>query len=67
MVKREGKVYATVKRLLESHGMDPSGLEIATLGRGTDHLIVLNGEPVGDYNHRSKSLFLYSEVVNAPE
>jgi hypothetical protein len=67
MAKREGKTYTTVAGLLRVRGVDPNGLEIATLGRGTDHLVLLNGETVGEYNHASKRLFLYEEQENAPE
>ena len=37
------------------------GLEIGTLGRGPDHLVILNGETIGEYNHPSKRLHLYEE------
>lgn len=67
MVKKEGKTYTAVADLLKTRGVDPEGLEIATLGRGSDHLILLNGETIGEYNHRSRQLFLYDNVVNAPE
>lgn len=67
MTKKEGKTYTRVLGLLRARGVKPEGLEIATLGRGTDHLVLLNGETIGEYNHMSGRLFLYDEVVNAPE
>lgn len=60
MIKREGKVYDRVAALLREAGReDLRGLAVATLGRGTDHLVVLNDDVIGEYNHRSGRLFLY--------
>lgn len=67
MIKKEGTTYQSVAELLRSRGMDPEGLEVATLSRGPDHLVILDGETVGEYNHRSKCLVLYSEREKAPE
>ena len=67
MTKKEGKTYTAVADLLRARGVNPECLEIATLGRGTDHLVLLNSETIGEYNHVSGRLFLYNEVVNAPE
>lgn len=67
MVKKEGKTYTAVADMLQARGLDPKGLEIATLGRGTDHLVLLKGKTVGEYNHKSRRLFLYDVIGNAPE
>lgn len=67
MIRKSGKVFDDVAKLLKEQGLDVSTLEVAALGPGTDRLVLLNGEVVGDYNHRSKSLFLYSDLQNAPE
>ena len=67
MVKREGKVYESVKARLRAKGISTEGLAVFCTNRGSDHLIILDDDVVGEYNHVSKRLFLYSEVVNAPE
>jgi hypothetical protein len=67
MVKKEGKVYESVAARLRVKGVDTKGLEVFCTNRGPDHLILLNGETVGEYNHVSKRLFLYSEIINGLE
>lgn len=67
MLKKDGKVYDSVAARLRAKGVNPAGLEVFCTGCGSDHLILLNGETVGEYNHVSKRLFLYSEVINDPE
>lgn len=63
MRKKEGGVYKAVDALLKEQGvLDTSSLEIATLGRGTQHLIILKGETVGEYNHRSEQMIIYSDA-----
>lgn len=67
MIRKEGKVFDDVAKLLKERGLDVSGLEVAALGRGPNQLVLLDGEIVGDYNFLSKSLFLYVDMENAPE
>lgn len=68
MVKKEGRVHQRVAALLRSRGVDPKELEVATLSRGPDHLVILNGETIGEYNHVSRKLWLYSDTTQeAPE
>ena len=67
MIRKEGKVYDAVKKVLQDKGLDARTLQVAALGRGTDRLVLLEGEVVGEYNHKSKHLFLYTEIQNAPE
>lgn len=59
MVKKSGKVHEEVSKLLQDKGVDTRTLEVATFSRGSDHVIILNGEPVGEYNHKSRRLFTY--------
>ena len=59
MRKTKGKIHDDVAQRLKAKGYDTSALEVATLSRGTDHLVILNGETVGEYNHISKKLVLY--------
>lgn len=58
MIRTEGKVYEDVKQLLQEKGMVTGTLEIVSFGRGTYHDIILNGEHIGNYEHRSSTLFL---------
>lgn len=60
MRKTEGKIFRRVSELLTELGrLDLGGLEVATLTRGTDHIVLLNGETIGEYNHKSDTLILY--------
>lgn len=67
VTKNSGRVHEQVAMQLLARGINPKGLEIATLGRGPDHLVLLNGEPIGGYNHVSKKVFLYIDMQNASE
>jgi hypothetical protein len=60
MTKKDGKLHEAVVEKLRSEGIDVEGIEVATLCRGCDHLILRDGETIGEYNHRSKKLTLYS-------
>lgn len=62
MIKKKGKVHDEVAELLRLQGIDTEGLKIATLGRGTDHLLLVNDEAIGEYNHRSKKMTLYRDT-----
>lgn len=62
MTKTEGRVYTEVAEMLQAKGLGTDTLEVATLGRGPDHLIILNGETFGEYNHTSKKLVLYKDL-----
>lgn len=62
MIKTEGKTYEAVKAILKAEGLEAGDLAVATLGPGTDHLVLLDGETVGEYNHRSKKLLLYRDI-----
>jgi hypothetical protein len=60
MTHTEGKVFRRVEELLRDLGrLDLRGLQVATLTRGTYHLVILNGETIGEYNHISDELSLY--------
>ena len=61
MIKNTGKVHALVAGHLTRLGVDTSTLQVATLSRGPDHLVLLNGETIGEYNHVSGHLVLYAE------
>ena len=62
-IKKEGAVYEAVAALLRCRGINPKNLAIATLGRGPDHLVLLEGDPVGEYNHKARRLHLYQEAA----
>ena len=60
MTVTSGKVYERVAELLRELGrLNIRSLEVATLYRGSDHLVILDGETVGEYNHISDKLHLY--------
>ena len=62
MIKKSGKAYDYVLAELKARGVQGlADLGIATLGRGTDHLIVIGEDVVGAYNHKSKAVYLYTE------
>lgn len=58
MTKKEGKVYEQVKALLRARGIIPTELAIATHGRGSDHMVILGEDVIGNYNHKSRKLTL---------
>ncbi len=62
MIKDKGKVHDEVAELLRLRGIDTKGLKIATLGRGTDHLVLIDEETVGEYNYRSKKMTIYRDT-----
>jgi hypothetical protein len=61
MIKTEGKVYTEVVKLLRAEGVEPVKIAVATLGRGCDHLILRDGDTIGEYNHKSKKIVLYKD------
>lgn len=60
MIKTDGKAFDYVVAYLEKRGVGTDGLSIATLSRGTDHLIIKDKRAIGEYNHKSKQIILYS-------
>ena len=62
MTKKRGRVHDSVAQMLQAEGVDTSTLEVATLSRGPDHLIILNGETFGEYNHVSRQLVKYKDI-----
>lgn len=60
MVRKDGKVYSTVAKLLRAKGYDTKTLAIATMGPGPYHMVVLHDRVIGGYNHRSRQLSLNS-------
>ena len=68
MIRKEGKVFDSVRARLRARGIDTEGLEVYCTNRGSYHYVILNGENIGEYNHISKRLTLYQDVIgNAPE
>lgn len=61
MIKTSGKIHEQVAALLQEQGISPEGLRVATLSRGTDHLVILGEDTIGEYNHKAKALVLYSD------
>lgn len=62
-LKKEGKVYEAVKEILQAKGIDTSALKIATLSPGPWHLILIKEETIGEYNHLTGQISLYSESI----
>ena len=63
MVKTEGAVYNTVVCLLRARGESVDGIGVATLSRGSDHLVVRGEEVIGGYNHVSRKLQLHKDIT----
>ena len=61
MIREGGKVFNAVLDLLVARGVEPFQITIATLCRGTDHLVLKEGNIIGTYNHRSRELILYKD------
>lgn len=59
MIKTEGKMHAEIVERLNAEGLKSDKIAVATICRGTDHLIILGDETIGEYNHKSKKLTLY--------
>lgn len=64
MLKTDGKLHAAIVERLRAEGLATNKVEVATLGRGPDHLILLDGVTIGEYNHKSKKLMLYGSADN---
>ena len=64
MTRTEGKVHAEVVEKLKAEGVEGHNVAVAALGRGTDRLVLLDGEVIGEYNHRSKRLYLYQGGIH---
>jgi arginine repressor len=58
-VKKDSKMQEEIAEKLKAEGLESEGIEVATLSRGPDHLILIKGDIIGEYNHRSKRLTLY--------
>ena len=63
MVKDKGKVHNEVAELLRLRGIDAKGLKIASGGRGPYHLVVINDEVIGEYNHNTKKLSVHADII----
>ena len=63
MIRKEGKVYEAVVDCMRARGCATEGLEVATLGRGVDHIVLRKGEVIGGYNHASKRLYLNEDII----
>lgn len=63
VIRKEGKVYEGVIEALKDRGLDTIGIEVLTGNKGPYHYILQNGEVIGDYNHSSKRIILYSDTV----
>lgn len=62
IANRRSKMLDDIIKKLKERGLDlpnSNALEVATLSRGTDHLVLLNRETIGEYNHKSKQLIVY--------
>lgn len=69
MIKNSGKIHDQVRELLTARGYETNTLQIATLKRGTEHLVLLGGEIIGEFyaNPRKRpgpgKLIIYADVV----
>ena len=62
MKKYMNKCFNDVSKFLGQFGVRGDDIDIKTLTRGPDHLIVLKGDVIGDYNHRSRIIRIYKDV-----
>ena len=62
MENRRGKCFQDVSKFLKRGGVQGDELEIRTLGRGTDHIIILRGNVIGEYNHVSRIIGIYKDA-----
>lgn len=63
-VRTEGKTHTSVVEKLRAEGVKCDNVAVATLGPGVDHLVLSDGETIGEYNHRSKKLYLYQREIH---
>lgn len=63
MIKTEGKLHDEIVERLKQAGEEVGEIAVAALRRGTDRLVLQNGEVIGEYNHRSKKLVLYKDII----
>lgn len=63
-IRKDGKVYEAVVEALKEMGRDTSGIQVAAPHSGPDRWIISDGRVIGEYNHVSKRLILYSDIVN---
>ena len=61
-VKTEGKLHAEIVERLKVEGVDATNVAVATLSRGTDHLILSGEEFIGEYNRKSKKIIIYQNL-----
>ena len=61
-IKKEGKLQREIVERLEAEGLKLDNIAVATIGRGSDHLILQDGETIGEYNHLSKRLLIYENT-----
>jgi hypothetical protein len=62
VIRTEGKVYDAVKEILQEKGLNTDTLQIVSFGNmGTWRDIMLNGEHIGSYVHRSGELTLLNQ------
>jgi hypothetical protein len=63
VLKDKGKVYTQVAELLRLRGIDTKGMRIFSGGRGPYHLVVINDEVIGEYNHNTKKLSIHADII----
>lgn len=63
MIKEKGKVHDEVAELLRLRGIDTKGMRTVSGGRGPYHLIVVNDEVIGEYNHSTKKLSIHADII----
>lgn len=61
-IKKEGKLHVEIVERLKAEGLSSGCVEVATISRGSDHLIIQDGETIGEYNHVSKRLLIYKNT-----
>ena len=63
MIRKDGKVYEAVIEALKDRGIKTEDVAVASLAPGSEHMILLNGEIIGEYNHINRRIFLYENII----
>jgi hypothetical protein len=66
VIKKSHKMQGDIIKKLRARGrgaLNAEAMRVATLGRGADHLVLLGETLIGEYNHLTKRLTLYDELI----
>lgn len=62
MFRKSGKAFNAVSEALTGRGLDPAGLELASLGGG-EYIVMTHRELIGRYYSRTGQLVLYIDTL----